>query len=38
MILDDLLMMLCNFFRDSESRLPNQTVMDEVRMLSTMDA
>ena len=36
MILDALLMMRCHFFRESESRLPNQTVIDEVRMLSTM--
>ena len=34
--LDALLMMRCHFYRESESRLPNQTVMDEVRMLSTM--
>lgn len=35
-ILDALLMMRCNFFRESVSRVPNQTVMDEVRMLLTM--
>ena len=35
-ILDALFMMRCSFFRESESRLPNQTVMEKVRMLSTM--
>ena len=35
-IVDALFMMRCSFFRESESRLPNQTVMEKVRMLSTM--
>ena len=35
-ILDALFMMRCSFFRESESRLPNQTVMEKVRMLYTM--